>query len=772
MYDINILEFNKVLETLKKYTITSYSKAIIDEKVLPKNYDEAKYNQDITKEAFDAIIKYSNLPLDSIEGVKESLKLSSQGGILSAIELINVVKFLDTSKNILTYFKNLEVEKINLEKLTNIIKNIDIPKSLKSSITLAISNDGAILDNASKELFTIRRSLKSLDNRLRSKLQEILQQKSSMIQEPLIVERNMRLCIPVKIEYKNTFKGIIHDISSSNTTCYIEPEEVLAISISIENFKNKEKHEIEVILKNLSLLVGSEYDILINNFNILVNLDLIFAKAKMGKENDYNPAKIEDLRSFNLKSAKHPLIDKNICVPIDINLGIKFNVIVITGPNTGGKTVALKTVGILHLMSYYGLMVPVHEQSTFGYFDNILADIGDEQSIEQSLSTFSSHMKRIINIIDVANSNSLILLDELGSGTDPKEGSSLAISIIMYLKNSGAKVISTTHYSELKSYAYKEEDICNASVEFNTETLMPTYKLLLGIPGKSNALLIASKLGLKSDIIDVAKAELDYNKTESVELMGNLEDKMNELNSKEALLEAKLKEAEKNVEELKKEKFDLVKKTDKIIKEAKDKAKTIIEEAKNESNKLISEIKNMSSESFKEHELIALKTKARNLDIKDDNEEIIESDFNVGDFVFIKPYEKYGTIVDIKKGKYIINLGQFQMDFKKNELVLSAKPVEKKKRETRLSGVNPASHAEFSLDLRGKRVEEVDYLLDQFFDQALLGNLDELTIIHGFGTGAVRKKVWEYLKKASFIKKYRYGGEGEGLNGVTIVYLK
>ncbi|MGM9969342.1 MAG: endonuclease MutS2 [Anaeroplasma sp.] len=772
-YDYKTLEFNKIIELLKDYAKTDYAKECIENFEIPNNLDEIIVLGKETKQAFDCIVKLSDIPLGGLYSIKDSLKLALAGGTLQTNELLNVVGLLDCSTNVIKYFKQINDIKIETNELTKYTNNLKISNTLKTNITLAISSDGRILDNASRELFMIRRSLKSLENRLRSKLNELLTTKASMLTEQLIVQRDGRMCLPVKIEHKNTFKGIIHDVSASNTTVYIEPESTLETSNQIESYLAQEKKEIQTILKNLSLLVGSEADDLINNVEMLTKLDIIFAKALMSKENDYNEAKIENSQYFNLKKAKHPLIDKAICVPIDIELGKTHTAIIITGPNTGGKTVALKTVGILHLMAYYGLMVPVASDSIFGYFNSIAADIGDEQSIEQSLSTFSSHMTKIVGIINDISFDSLVLLDELGSGTDPKEGSSLAIAIIDYLKNAGARIICTTHYSELKNYAFRQNDILNASVEFNTNTLKPTYRLLLGVPGKSNAIEISLRLGLNEKIIESSKKELNSMSSESQELIGNLEEEMTKLRNKETTLEHKIKQYEVMLDELKTEKFELAKKSDKFIADAKREASKILSEAKEEAQKLIDEIKNLSDENFKEHELAELKRKTRNLDVK----ETEANDFDMvelkeGDYVYVKSYEKYGTISKIKKDKYSVNIGQFSMDFKRNELMPATKPVQKKKKETRLSGYNPASHVGLSLDLRGKRYEEVNYLMDQYLDQAILGNLDCVTIIHGFGTGAIRNAVQDYLKKCPYAKSYRYGKEGEGLNGVTVVYLK
>ena len=772
MYDIKTLEFDKVLELLSNYAKTSYAKKLILETELNNSYDKIVKEKNYTKEAFDSIIKLSDLPIDNLADVNDSLKRVKLQGVLNEKELLNIVNLINNSENVIKYFKQLNDIKVDVNTLKTIVDNLSLFKTLKTNITLAINEEGIVVDNASKELFVVRRSLKSLENRLRAKLNELLQTKASMLTEPLIVQRDGRMCLPVKIEYKNSFKGVVHDLSSSNTTAYIEPEATLETANQIDSYLAEEKKQVQIILKNLSLLVGAEADSLINNLEILTKLDIVYSKALMAKDLGYNDVTLENKEAFEIKKAKHPLIDKDKCVPIDCEIGKKYSVIIITGPNTGGKTVAIKTIGLLHLMVYNGMMVPASSDSKFGFFDDILADIGDEQSIEQSLSTFSSHMTNIVNILNNISFKSLVLLDELGSGTDPKEGSGLAISIIDYLKKAGSRVIATTHYSELKNYAYNNEGIINASVEFNTDTLMPTYRLLLGVPGKSNAIEIAKRLGLNEEIIKMAKNELNNISSESSNLIGNLEEEMTKLRKEQEELEKEKKMYANLVYEVNKEKVDLVKRTDKIINDAKNKANDILKEAKEEASGLINEIKNMSEENFKEHQLAELTRKARSLEVKNEEEALFNEELNVGDYVYIKTYEKYGTINKVKGNKYFVNIGQFQMEFKRSELQLSAKPVEKPKKETKLSGYNPASHASLSLDLRGKRYEEVKTLMDDYIDQAIYGNLQQVSIIHGFGTGAIRKAVQEYLKTCPYVKSYRYGGEGEGLNGVTIVYLK
>lgn len=770
-FDSNVLEYHKILSILSNYAKTNYAKNKILNLAPHTSYEDIIASQKQTKEAYEAIIKYNDIPLGGLYEVKDSISRAKIGGILNEKELLDIVGLLDCSSNIEKYFKALEGIKIEVVENKKYVDLIQIPNALKTNITLAITPDGKVSDNASRELFMIRRNISSLENRLRSKLNEILATKSAMLTEQLIVMRDGRMCLPVKIEHKNTFKGIVHDISSSNTTCYIEPSSTLETSNQIDFYKKEEHKEILTILKNLSLLVAADAEILLTNLEALTELDVIYAKALMAKEYDFNEAIVKNEQTFNLKKAKHPLLDKNKAIPIDIEIGKKFDVIIITGPNTGGKTVALKTVGLLHLMIYSGMMVPANSDSEFGYFDSILVDIGDEQSIEQSLSTFSSHMTKIVRIIDTASFTSLILLDELGSGTDPKEGSSLAISIIDYLKSFGSKLICTTHYSELKNYAYNNDRICNASVEFNTNTLLPTYKLLLGVPGKSNAIEIASRLGLNQKIITSSKQHLNSNLSNSSILLGNLEEEMTNLRNKEEVLQHKIEQYNGMLKDLQNEKLSLLKQTNKIIDDAKKEANLVLNNAKDEAEKLLTEIKNMSSSAFKEHELANMKHKVRSLEVEQTSE-VMDYEFQIGDFVYVKSYEKYGTISKIQKDKYTVQIGQFAMNFLKKELTLSAKPKEKPKKVTKMSGYNPASHASLSLDLRGKRYEEVNYLMDQYLDQAILGNLECVTIIHGFGTGTIRNAVQNYLKNCPYVKSYRYGQEGEGLNGVTVVYLK
>ncbi len=772
-YDLDTLEFQKVLLLVKQFAKTNYAKECITDLYPSHSLDEVLTLQKQTSQAFEAIVKLSDLPLGGLYEVLPSIRRAQIGGILAPEELNRIVGLIQCTANVERYFATLVSMKLDISALEEYKNRFQQFKNLKTNITLAISDDGKVNDSASRELFTIRKSISSLENRLRSKLSEIMASKASMLTENLIVLRNNRMCLPVKIEYKNSFKGIVHDVSSSNTTCYIEPESTLETTNQIESYRAAEKNEIQNILKNLSLLVRAEAEELLGNLDALTKLDIIFAKAQMAKEYEYNPVQIVDTGYFNLKKAKHPLLAKEQVVPIDVELGKTYSTIIITGPNTGGKTVAMKTVGLLHLMALCGMWIPASKDSIVSIFDHILADIGDEQSIEQSLSTFSSHMKHMKEILSTANAFSLVLLDELGSGTDPKEGSSLAIAMIDYLKGRGAKTIVTTHYSDLKAYAFHQNDVLNASVEFNSTTLLPTYRLLIGVPGRSNAIEIASRLGICQEIIEGAKTYMErMDSSLSKDALENLEDKILAVQVQEEELKHKLEMNDRVYQELSYEKLKLSKQHDQILEKAKVEAAELIHKAKIEAESLLDQLKKMEHQEYKDHQLAEIKHKLKELNADTDTGNLFEDELSVGDYVFIKPYQQNGTITKIKKDKYSIQMGQFSMDFDRKDLIRAPKPKEKKLREKRLSGYNPTAHVGLSLDLRGKRYEEVKELMDTYLDQALLGNLESVSIIHGFGTGAIRKAVWEYLKTCPFVKSYRYGQEGEGLNGVTVVKLK
>ena len=489
--------------------------------------------------------------------------------------------------------------------------------------------------------------------------------------------------------------------------------------------------------------------------------------------NAYKPT-INELGIIDIKKARHPLIDKEKVVPINLKLGKEYDAIIITGPNTGGKTVAIKTCGLLTLMMQSGMLVPVDEGSEMAIFDNIFADIGDEQSIEQSLSSFSAHMTKVIKILNQLTPNSLVLLDELGSGTDPKEGSNIAISIVEHLLEYKAKVIVTTHYADLKAFAYDKENIINASVEFDTNTLKPTYKLLLGVPGRSNAITIARSLGLSEKIINRSIELNESTKTDLSSMLTKLDDQNTKLSDEIKYYEEENKVLTEKIEKIKQREYELEKEYDSFINKAKKEANKILEKAKEDALELIKTLEDKKNNlEIKEHEVAEFKNLARNLGVKE--EESLEAfEIKVGDSVFVKGWQRNGEVVKINKDKYEVRVGNFQVSFSKNELGLPKIVKDNKPKIVKKPVKNEPnkSSAKLECDLRGFRYEDVKPELDKFIDQAYLAGLNQIYIIHGFGTGAVRKAVYEYLNKCPYVKSTRFGGEGEGLNGVTVAYLK
>ena len=768
-FSTKILEYDKVLEKVASFAHSSYTKEKILNLMPETDIDEVNRLLDLTKEGNKIFISYGDIPYTNYENVRSYINYANKGGVLESNNFLQILALLENCNNIKRFINNIEDIKHNL--IDEYLKNlVDLPK-LRTNINLAINSEGNILDSASKELFQIRRKISLANNKIRQTLTMIMQHESQKLNELLIVYRNNRLCLPVKIEYKNSIKGIIHDISSSNTTCYIEPEAVLALQNDLEILKEEEKKEIQTILANLSLLVLASYNELSTNLDTLTELDLVFAKAKYASDYMERPI-ITDSFSFNLENIKHPLIEREKCVPISVKMTEKDTTIIITGPNTGGKTVSLKTVGLSSMLVQSGIFVDCKAKSTFCIFKNILADIGDEQSILASLSTFSGHIKNIISILNEPLDNSLILFDELGSGTDPKEGSALAIAIIEKLREYKTKSIISTHYSDLKNLAYKTEGIINASVEFNLNTLKPTYKLLQGVPGQSNALIIASNLGLASDICEFSEKYLNDNYSSSKELK-DYEQKLGELKSKEEEINLRLEEVSKLKEDLEIEKNNLELKRNTYLQKARKEADNIIYDAKVEAAKLLDEIKKVSQEAeIKAHELAALKHKANTLKVNSNDESIFNENFVVGDYVLIKSYNKNGYITKVKKNVYEVNFGPFTMDFKKEDLVKANKPKKEEKPKVKMSGYNSVNQATMSLDLRGKRYEEVKDLVEEFLDKAIIANYEQVSIIHGYGTGVVRNRVIELLKHNPNVKEYRFGKEGEGLMGCTVVKLK
>lgn len=775
-FDYKTLEFNKVLNLLLPYCQTNLGKQHALE-IKPTN-ELSTINTMLNEVecAYDSTVKYGDLPLGSFKDIKNAIMRAQIGGVLSPEELVDISGTLYCSRNILKYFQDLGNNKINYSALNDYVSNIKSIKKLEDDINSMISPDLRINDNASMELFKIRRKLKMEETHLRNYMNSMLSSKASMLQENLIASRDGHLTLPVRAEYKNQIKGIVRDSSSSGTTYYIEPDEAYKISVLIEQIKVDEKNEEQQILRSLSLIIASNAEQILLNLENIVALDLIFAKAKYALNHNMVKPNINDEGIIDIKAGAHPLIDDTIVVKNDVKLGIDYDTIIITGPNTGGKTVLLKMVGLITLMMQSGMFVPCKDGTNLNVFDNIFSDIGDEQSIEQSLSTFSSHMTNISKIINEFTYNSLVLLDEVGSGTDPKEGASLAISIIDYLTKKGGRVITTTHYSDLKAFAYNNHRIINASVEFQVETLKPTYKLQIGVAGRSNAILIAKRLGLNEDVLNEAQRVFDDSSSDTSALINKIDEENEKISAIKQDYIHKINEYNQKLAELNRSRHEIEANYDNIVAKAKKEASLILDEAKSKSEEILKELNKLKDDKyFEEHKLASLKHDVRNLSVNDKEEKLFNDKINVGDLVYIKSYQTTGEVKKIKNDKYEVQCGRFTMTFNLNEISLESHQVTKPKKEVKKKSttlVTKTSSAKMTLDLRGYRYEEVASALDKFIDDAYLANMPQVYVIHGFGTGAVRDAVYKYLKKSSYVKSYRFGGEGEGLNGCTVVYLK
>ena len=775
MYDINSLEFNKVLNSVSNYAFLPVIKERINSLTPLKSIDDLNLDLSRVEQAIDSIVKIGNLPLDFIKDVSSSLKRSKVGSILSAEELYNISVIVDKAKTLKYYARDLRNASVKFDDLADFYDTLSDNKKLGQEISQAIDENYVVKDSASMSLFKVRKKIQMEENHLRSYMNGLLMSQSSKLTDSVIAMRDGRMCLPVKADSKNQFKGIVHDQSASGSTFFIEPAEANEIYNTIENLKNQEKKEVELVLKGLSLLVESHSDELFQDFSNMKELDFIFAKARYAKENEYNKPLINERGYFNIIEGAHPLINKDVVVRNSVELGNKYSTIIITGPNTGGKTVVLKLVGLLTIMALSGLYIPAKEGSQISFVDNVLVDIGDEQSIEQNLSTFSSHMTRIANIFKIVTPNSLVLLDEVGSGTDPKEGASLAIAIIDKLTKYGARVISTTHYSDLKVFAYNNKNIINASVEFDSESLVPTYRLSIGVPGVSNAILISKRLGLDEDILSEASKLMNNNSTESSSLIQKIDEENQNVVKLRQNYEKKLKELEHEKSRVKALQDEFEKNKELMLYKAHLEANKIVEDAKEKSKDLIDKLNKLKDEkNIEDKDLAKVKFDAKNLAPKEEDKKKDDHVLQVGDMVHVLDYHKVGQVLEIKKNKYTVQFGQFKMSFKRDELEYDKSlRKEEPKEEKPVSTVTLATQSTpMRLDLRGERYVDVAPQVELFIDRAVLAHYDTVYIIHGYGTGAVRKAVYEVLKKNKHVKDTRYGGDGEGLNGCTVVTIK
>ena len=791
---LRILEYNKIIEMLSSKAHSKAGKLLCDGLKPIDNLNEVISSLQNTDDALKRLLRNGNISFAGNKDIRQSLLRLKKGSSLNALELLLICDLLEASSRVKSYLKkeHPDDEDDSLDKYYAMLEPLT-KHSLE--IRRCIISEDEIADDASSELKAIRRHIKGTNDKIHSELTRMVNTTyRTYLQDAVITMRDGRYCIPVKAEYKSNVPGMVHDQSGSQSTFFIEPAAIVNLNNELKQLSIDEEREIGIILSKLSSDLSDHLDEIMTDSEVLTILDFIFAKANLALDMNATRPLYNVFGHVNLKKARHPLLDKNKVVPIDIKLGYDFDLLIITGPNTGGKTVALKTIGLLSLMGQAGLFIPAKDASELSIFDNIYADIGDEQSIEQSLSTFSSHMKNIVEILHEADEKSLCLFDELGAGTDPIEGAALAISVLSDLHARKVRSVATTHYSELKVYALQEEGVENACCEFDVDTLRPTYRLLIGIAGKSNAFAISSKLGLPSYIIDDAKSRISK-KDES------FEDVLTELENNRVIIEnekAEIEKLKREIELLKKDyenrQKKLLESKDKIIREATEEAREILQDAKNTADIAIRDLmkkENRGDIRSMEKNRTKLREKIDNTNSKVSiNSSTVNkkknkpSDFKLGEDVRIISLNMEGTINSLpdSKGNLYVLCGIMRMQAKMDDIEFIDKPdiivkdmkfksgdLSKKSHQKSLS---KASSISMEINLLGKMVDEAIAELDKYLDDAYLSHLSSVRIVHGKGTGALRNAVHNYLKNVSYVSSYRLAEYGEGDAGVTIVEFK
>lgn len=782
---LRVLEYEKMKEQLRSHVSSSLGRQKVDELVPSVDFEEIKTAQLATFEGRTVLRLRGQAPLGGIFDIRASIKRAEIGGMLNASELIEVGSTIYGGRRLKKFIEELiEDAELDLPILSKLVADISPLLELEQSIKRCIGDDGDVLDSASPILRTLRQKIRSLESAVRSKLESLTRTSSTqkMLSDAIITIRNERFVIPVKQEYRSAFGGLVHDQSASGQTLFIEPQAVVGMNNELKEAKAKEAREVERILMELSAEVGEHHRELAENMKRLAELDFIFAKAHYGNHMKAVQPKLNSDGIVSLGQARHPLIDADVVVPIDIELGRDFSSLIITGPNTGGKTVTLKTIGLLTLMMQSGLHVPAEEDSEMAVFQSVFADIGDEQSIEQSLSTFSSHMVNIVDILKKADDKSLVLFDELGAGTDPTEGAALAIAILDDVYERGARVVATTHYSELKGYAYNRKGAMNASVEFDVETLRPTYRLLIGVPGRSNAFAISKRLGLSEHIIETAKAQINRENNQIDQMIASLEQSKRSSEAEWQEAESLRIEAEQLRNELVNKLHALENEKEMILAEAERQAEEAVEKATKEADAIISELRELQKQAniVKEHELINAKKrleKATPLLRKEKKKQERAKNvgkvlLQVGDEVKVLSFGQKGHIVEkLSEKEFYVQIGIMKMKVSLDDLQYIDRPAEVvTKPLATVRGHDSAVKME--LDLRGERFEEAMLKVEKYLDDAILAGYQKVSIIHGMGTGALRKGVKELLKRHPHVKSSRDGGAGEGGLGNTVVELK
>lgn len=787
---LRILEYNKIIDMLIPYAGSPMGQTLCKRLKPSTDHGEILRLQEETSDALSRLYKQGSISFSGVTDIGMSLKRLEVGATLSPAELLDIARLLENTLSVRQYGIS-EEENHEPDCLDSRFLDLMPLEHLSRDIRRCILSADEIADDASSALKALRRSKKQINDKIHTQLLNIVnsQDNRNLLQDSLVTMRNGRYCIPVKQEYRSSFPGMIHDQSSSGSTLFVEPMSVVNLNNELKELDNKELLEIERILAGLSEQAALEQEVLQCNVTLLTELDFIFARAKLAKSYQGTEPVFNTRGFIHIKQGRHPLLDKNTVVPIDITLGDAYTMLIVTGPNTGGKTVSLKTVGLFTLMGQAGLHIPAFDGSELCVFQDVFADIGDEQSIEQSLSTFSSHMSNIVYIVQHSTPDTLVLFDELGGGTDPVEGAALAIAILNHLKSQDIRCMATTHYSELKTFALSTEGIENASCEFDIASLRPTYRLMIGIPGKSNAFAISRKLGLPDYIIESARSQIDTSSLDFESLISDLERSKKTIEEEEQKAAAYREEIAALRNQLKEKQESLEQQRAKLLKNAREEAMEIIEEAKEiadtairkyqkwERNPAKADNKAMEAQRSKLRDKMKEINGNMNKPKKQRRSGHKAEDFRIGDTVYIISMDAIGTVQSLpnSKGEISVQAGILHITLPITDCEITDAPAEEQPKpvrgKTRLN-LERASSIRPEINVIGLTVDDAITKIDKYLDDALLSNLSQVTIIHGKGTGALRKGIHDYLKRQKHVASFRNGEFGEGDMGVTILELR
>ena len=785
---LKVLEYDKIIEMLLDLTQGELARDLVENLEPSNDIDVIRRMQEETSEAYRILVRYGDIDYSAASHIKHLVSKASLGSMLFIEDLYDIMQNIFLVSSIKRYLKtSIEDENLNLNHLRKLYDSLASLDDLKKKLSMTIVSRDEVADSASSTLRSIRRSKKLKNQAIEDKLNSYItsDKTKKYLQDAIVTMREGRYVIPVKNEYRSSVEGMIHDISQKGSTVFIEPIAVVKLNNELRELENEEKKEIERILYELSSEVSEYKAYLETNEEALKSISFIFARARLAREMRATEPILNDKGYVNLKNARHPLIPKDKVVPTTLELGDEYTSLIITGPNTGGKTVSLKTVGLITLMAKSGLNIPCDNNSSVAVFDRVFADIGDEQSIEQSLSTFSSHMKNIVHIVENAEYNDLVLFDELGAGTDPTEGAALAISILKLFRERRIRTMATTHYSQIKFYALTSEGVKNASMEFNVDTLSPTYRLIIGIPGKSNAFEISRRLGLDQSIIDSAKELLNENDTRFEDVLKAIEEDRTEIENKRIKINEEIEEIERLREKLENKNKKLEEKQEAIINKAKEEAREIVKKAKNESAFIIDELKDISSLSKKEDRRRLQEAKDYLRDLEDENRlkikdnkkrtKEIPKDIKLGESVRIISIDKFGEVETLPDEKGDLNIQVGIMSVRSNiKDIERSESKEEAKVEKKTRSINKAKSKNISseINLIGRTVDEAIILLDKYLDDAYLARLKEVRIIHGKGTGTLRDAIRKYLQNSKHVIEYREADYTEGGSGATVAVIK